>query len=437
MFNFLKSTHNKFFNFTTMIDTKAFSSLPSLKLVHNSNKLKHQEQKDETTLLSLLSETENLKDEKSLLSEKKLNNFDEENYISSSDALQNTASLHQNFTIVEDINIDDKNENTSTHNSYKEAYAVPIEETVTFSETEAMTIFNLRHHPQNYIVSNGVPQEYIKLNDFTDVDILLIKDLIVAARTGYMDYSVLKTFGYVDCDGYVKDSDALYDSWLLQAGFWGLMGSGSNFSDKEIDWGKENFEIIRVLEANNGLFEYPYEVNLSLLQDKDNGDYIISLAGSTSSWPADWFTNLGNVFSIITPHYEKEAELIDLLFEEDIEPNATVNLVGYSLGGHEAMLQYYRTPDLYEDVYAIQPHALGGLNGMIYNEFFWDDTGDEKITAIISDEDGFDFNDMAIKSGHIPAGTVYDITVNDGNNDGFFDNFIESHTLADAWNAFA
>ncbi len=288
---------------------------------------------------------------------------------------------------------------------------------------------------EDYIPGQAVEQRVITLDEITNTDIELIKDLIVASRTGYLDYSTLKFFGYVDSKGYVKNSDALYDSWLLQTKIPNL--ENANFSDAEVAWGQENFEIIRVLESNSRPFSaMPYEVNLSLLKDVDTGDYLISIGGTNPYGYSDWFTNLANCVFRETPHFKKESELIDQLFREDIEEGATVNILGHSLGGTEAMLQYYRTPDAYENVYALQPQALDGLRGIIQSQFNWDGTGDDKITAILSDEKTIDFNDFVTKNGHVPAGTIYDVTVED-KGIGLFNDFFESHMLADIWNNFA
>ncbi len=432
MFKFFKFIHNKFFNFTTVIGTEAFSS-PSTKIVDNNNGVnKPQEQNDEPAVSSSKDNSIVTKDTTETAS--KNNNIDETSTTASTtkDAASAQQDSTSNTVLATDKNMASNSEplNSSETDTIEEVATSP-----STSEEQSLDASTSNNAPRDYIASEEVVQECITLEQCTSADIDLMKDVIVAARTGYLDYSVLKRHGYVDSDGYVLDSDALYDSWLLQAGFWGGNGTGSYFSDEELAWGQENFEVIRVLEATNGWFQLPYEVNLSLLQDKDTGDYTISLAGTSVLSIGDWFTNLGNTFGVTTPHYKAESKLIDRLFEEDIEEGATVDIVGYSMGGTQAMLQYYRTPDLYDDVYAIQPQGLDGLAGTLYDDFLWDGMGDDNITAIMSDEKGFDFNDIVTNIGHIPAGTIYDVTVDDGNNDGFFDNFLESHYLEDVWDA--
>ncbi len=432
MFNFFKSIHNKFFNFTTMIGTKIFSSNSTMPITPG-NTNKQAESNNEAATSSSEKNTitvENKANESS--SNQDISKIDE-----SETNTKDTISTQQDSNFTNTGSTTDKNstDNAEITASNKTDTTEEVTNTEKQSSDTAADTETSNNAPRDYIVSEKVMQECIALEECTSADIDIMKDAIVAARTGYLDYSVLKRYGYVDSDGYVKDSDALYDSWLLQAGFWGRNGSASYFSDEELAWGQENFEVIRVLEATNGWFQMPYEVNLSLLQDKDSGDYTISLAGTSLTSIGDWFTNIGNTLGVTTPHYKKESELIDLLFEEDIEEGATVNLVGYSMGGTQAMLQFYRTPDLYDEVYAIQPQGLDGLAGTLYDDFYWDGTGDSNITAIMSDEKGFDFNDIVTNAGHIPAGTVYDVTVDDGNNDGFFNNFVESHYLSDVWDA--
>lgn len=427
MFRFLKSMHDKFFNFTTMVGTSIFPP-STAKPVDTGDQNKQQEQNDHVTS----SVKEDNVSEKDTTTSSQNNKGDESNN-SSLTIIDNTTNASENSGSSSTVSKVDGNATTSTDIVVSSNNgATNIEELSSDKNSEKQVSHDdSKNGPRDYIVSEAVVQKWITLEQCDTADIDLMKDLVVAARLGFLDYSDLKRKGYVDSDGYVLDSDALYESSLLKSGYFGP----TSFSNEELAWGQENFEIIRVLEATNGWFQLPYEVNLSLLQHQDSGDYVISLAGTRMTSIGDWFTNLGNTLGLTTPHYKKESQLIDQLFEDDIEEGASVSIVGYSMGGTEAMLQYYRTPDLYDNVYAIQPQGLDGLRGTLYDDFCWDGRGDNKITAIMSDEKGFDFNDIVTKTGHIPAGTVYDVTVDDGNNNGFFGNFVESHILTDVWDA--
>ncbi len=318
---------------------------------------------------------------------------------------------------------------------------------VEFFKDNLETIWDLWSHidpnigdysdPEDFIAKGcSVMQQTFTLTELDNAQIAEIKDAVVAARAGYLDYSTLRFFRHVDKDGYVKDSDGLMDSFVVKFPIYGYEGSGWSYDQRA--WLKDNYEVIRVLEEKNYLNKTPYEVNIALLQDKNTGDYTISLAGTNAYSLADWGTDLLNFLTVPASHNEVQSALVDKLFAEDIEEGANVDLVGHSLGGHSVITQYLENPERFDDVYALQPAAVGGIEGMYYDEFLWDGTGDKNITAILTKEEkiDFEFNDAVIESGHIPAGTVYDLTTNtvSGN---LLDQLIDSHLLDHLWDAVA
>ncbi len=425
MFGFFRTLQNKLLSSAVIVDSHAFSASSFSAAEAPSNGFKAPETKSDFSEAPVL----DVKKE-AVLTNPAAKEYTEKN--PSSVVVMEKETIHQQSKEGDVATATESRSAPIYCDNVSESLANRAEPVV----IEVKTIDNIQPvNPQNgFIVPDYEGQICVAISEFTQNDVDLVKDMLVAARAGYFDYSVLRKYGYVDSNGYVKDSDALFDSHLLQAGFWGKNASASYFSDEEISWGKENFEIIRVLEGKNSWFQLPFEVNLSLLQDKQSGDYIISLAGTNSLSISDWLTNLGNILGKETNYFKKETQLIDKLFKDDIEDGADVDLVGHSLGGREALLQYNKTPDRYDDIYVLQPH-LGGLKGIENADDYWNGKASEKITAIMSDEEGFDFNELVTYGGKLPADKVYDLTQNDGNNDGFWDNFVESHGLSDMWDA--
>ncbi len=244
----------------------------------------------------------------------------------------------------------------------------------------------------------------------------MVRDAVALSQVGYADLSdlIAADTGAVDLDGYVIDQGAVFDFY--------------DWNEGEEDWLDSQFEIIRIQEAE---IELVYEANVTLLQSYETQEYFVSIGGTASI--ADAITDAALVFFGTTFSQFAISDIIADFFENDIAEDATVNLVGESLGGAEALLQYQSAPDLFDEVFLVNSAGLGGFEGTYYDQNMWDGTGDANITEITGDDDGTDFNDLVTSLGHIGAGQTYyveEIVQAAGNDD---NEFIDSHMNDNFW----
>lgn len=258
--------------------------------------------------------------------------------------------------------------------------------------------------------------------DWSNSELTEVRDAVAAAQLGYADYSDLLAAGAVDADGYVINSDILYDA----AGWLGGI----------VDWASDRFEIVRVLEdASSSLFG-GYEANVTLIENNATGEYFIAVGG-TASLP-DVLSDINLLLTEDTGASEDAiSDMIAQFFADDIADGATVNLAGHSLGGAEAVLQYRDDPDAFDQVYAIQSVGIGGIDGTYYDRNVWDGVGDANITEITGDDAGSDFNDLVTYWGHIGAGQTYHVedVIQADDEDEFFSDLdlVDSHLLDNLW----
>ncbi|MBM7069438.1 hypothetical protein [Actibacterium sp. 188UL27-1] len=277
--------------------------------------------------------------------------------------------------------------------------------------------------PDTYAMFDPVgvrkPQETI--TDFSIADIEFLKDSVNAARHGSLDESKLFQAGLVDDNGYIVDTPAFFGEAEL------------NWGTSEINWAASEFDLIRVREETGFVRgEGPYEANVALLYNVETDAYTISIGGTQGL--ADVNTDIwGLVFNGNTlSHGAAMTQIIDQFFEEDIPEGADVVLVGHSLGGGEALLQYRLTPDRFDQVVPIQTVGIGGDDGTYFDQYLWDKVGDAKIFEIFGDDPDTDFNDAVTYWGHVGAGTVYDIA-GVGSDGGI--ELLDSHLLDGVWTA--
>jgi len=258
--------------------------------------------------------------------------------------------------------------------------------------------------------------------DWTATEVTEIRDAVVAAQIGYADYSELLAAGAVDAEGYVVNSNTLYQEagWL----------------DGIVNWANERFDIIRVLEDSSSSFLAGYEANVTLAQNTATNEYFIAIGGTSSV--GDVVTDLNLIFSEDTGASEDAiTDMINQLFTDNIGADAIVNLVGHSLGGAEAVLQYRDDPDLFDQVYAVQAVGIGGFDGTYYDQNVWGGVGDANITEITGFDADTDFNDLVTWWGHTGAGQTYNVAnvenaVDEGN---FFEDLelVDAHLLDNLW----
>jgi hypothetical protein len=258
--------------------------------------------------------------------------------------------------------------------------------------------------------------------DWTETETVEIRDALVAAQIGYSDYTDLLAAGAVDIDGYVIDSEILLEE--------------SGWLDGIDGWIDDRFEIIRVLEDSSSSFIGGFEANVTLAENVETGEFFIAIGGTNSL--GDVATDISLVLSEDTAGSQDAiADLIDDFFENDIDAGAFVNIVGHSLGGAEAVLQYRDNPDLFDHVYAVQSVGIGGVDGTFFDQNIWDGVGDENVTEITGFDDGSDFNDLVTFWGHIGAGQTYNVAdvVNADDEADFFRDleFVDSHLLDNLW----
>ena len=251
---------------------------------------------------------------------------------------------------------------------------------------------------------------------WTEEETVIVRDAVALSRVGYADYSdlVAADVGAVDLDGYVIDQGAIFDFYDWNTG--------------TEDWVDNRFEVIRVQEA---AVELVYEANVTLLQSYDTAEYFISIGGTANL--EDAITDVALTFFGTTFSQFAIGDIIADFFANDIEQGATVNLVGESLGGAEALLQYQSEPEQFDEVFLVNSAGLGGFEGTYYDQNLWDGVGDANITEITGDDEGTDFNDFVTSLGHINAGQTFfveEIIQAAGNND---NEFIDSHLNENFW----
>ncbi len=262
--------------------------------------------------------------------------------------------------------------------------------------------------------ADRVQHETITSDTWSDAETTLVRDAVALGQLGYADYSDLFDAGAVDADGYVFNDAAVYDFY--------------DWNDGLEDWTSNRFDIVRTQEAT---IELVYEANVTLLQNLDTSDYFISIGGTSSV--EDAITDAALVFFGTTFSQFAISDIIAGFFEDDIAQDATVNLVGESLGGAEALLQYRTNPDQFDEVFAVVSAGLGGFEGTYYDRNIWDGMGDPNITEINGNDAGTDFNDLVTSLGHIGAGQTYfieDVIQAAGNTD---NEFIDSHMTDNLW----
>lgn len=270
---------------------------------------------------------------------------------------------------------------------------------------------------------DGAPtkkHEIIHIADWTEEETVTIRDVVALTQVAFADFSELfdPSVAAVDAMGYVIDETALYEyeTWLD-----GIEG-----------WVQDRFDIIRVQEATLAPL---YEANVTLFQNKASGDYTIGIGGTDGV--SDIVTDAVLAFYGTTPGANAITGIIADFFANDIEggETATVNLMGTSLGGAEARLQYEMTPQLFDEVYLLNSAGIGGFQGTYYDRNIWskDKIGDARITEITGDDPGTDFNDLVTSLGHIGAGQTYfiDEIVNAVEFDGT--EFEDSHLNQNVW----
>lgn len=275
-----------------------------------------------------------------------------------------------------------------------------------------------------------VDRQIHSLGKLSGEEINEIKDAMVATRFAYSDYSVLLGEGLLDEKGKVLDLDQFYERAARIAYF---PYHDVNWSAGEINWARKRFEIIAIREADGSDFGALYQGNLALSRSLVSGAYYIGIAG-TDSIP-DVVTN-----TYMIPYGNQRfpsADLIDEWFRDLIPQGAKVILAGHSLGGSEVVLNYFWNPSRYAHVYPIQALGIGGRDGTFYSLYQDDGRGDPKITEIIGDDSGEDFNDMVVSWGYIPTGRVLciDRTINVGESESFGPDldFFDSHFLGNMW----
>lgn len=234
--------------------------------------------------------------------------------------------------------------------------------------------------------------EEIYLQDWTDEDVTLARDVIALTQVAFADFTELfaSDVAAVNSEGLVVDQDALYNY--------------ENWHTGIESWVQDRYEIIRVKEAT---LDPLYEANVVLFQNKVNGDYTIGIGGTDG--PNDLVTDLVLTLFGETPGKNGVTDIIDGFFANDIlgGVDATVNLVGASLGGAEALLQYRENPHYFDDVFVLVSAGLGGVAGTYYDQNEWDRMGDANITEFNEDDGEVDANDFVTSLGHVGAGTSY------------------------------
>ena len=234
--------------------------------------------------------------------------------------------------------------------------------------------------------------EKIYVEDWTAEDVTLARDVIALSQVAFADFSELSASNVsaVNEKGYVVDQDALYEY--------------ENWHTGIESWVQDRYEIIRVQEATLAPF---YEANVVLFQDKLSGDYTIGIGGTDGL--NDIVTDIALTLFGETPGKNAVTNIIDGFFAKDIQGgvDATVNIVGASLGGAESLLQYKENPDYFDDVFVLVSAGLGGVAGTYYDQNVWDGLGDANITEFNEDDGEVDANDFVTSLGHVGAGTTY------------------------------
>lgn len=261
------------------------------------------------------------------------------------------------------------------------------------------------------------------------------RDAMIASRIGYADHSELRDKGVLDGQGYVVNEAAFYREAAVKTS---LPLTGENWSQSEIAWAQENFEVIRVLEQSGGSQFGGYEANVTLMKHTKTGEYFISVGGTDSV--ADALTDFNLIVNADTgPSRAAIRGMINTMLREDVPADAVVNLSGHSLGGAEVIQQYRDTPHRFDHVYALNAVGTGGFDGTYYENYVWDKKGDPNVTEIRGDDAGTDFNDLVNYWGVIGAGRVIDLgdIPNVGESEVFGPDLelLDAHLLGNMWAA--
>ena len=237
--------------------------------------------------------------------------------------------------------------------------------------------------------------ETIYVDDWSNSELHTVRDVVALTQVAFADFSELHEKKAVDSDGKVIDESLIYAYEEWHTGI--------------ESWVQDGFEILRVKETSGCLFE----VNVVLFKSKEAGkdEYTIGIGGTDGI--IDVLTDFHLGFLGGTPGNGAISDIIDGFFQNDIVlgEETPVDLVGVSLGGAEALQQYIKTPDLFDDVFVFNSAGLGGVPGTFYDTFIWDGIGDSKITEINSNDpdEYFDVNDLVTMGGFIGAGQTFEI----------------------------
>lgn len=237
-----------------------------------------------------------------------------------------------------------------------------------------------------------VQHETVSVNKWTADEIDMVRDVTALTQAGFADLSDLSALPVkpVDAKGYITNTSAFFASVNWHSGI--------------ERWVQEKFDFIRVQEATISPL---FEANVSLLREKATGEYTITIGGTASI--SDIVTDAVLTFAGTTPGTKAIAKIIADFFKNDIVggKDAHVNLMGTSLGGAEARLQYQAAPDLFDKVFLMLSAGIGGIAGTHYDRNMWKGVGDAKITEVNGNEAGTDANDFVTALGHIGAGKTY------------------------------